>query len=270
MSPVIPPPQKYSGLLQFHVVVPSCKSHSPGWSSSSSLFPFSLCKNLFPPSDVNTSDSSMLDAGNQAFLLPNPAWQPARPHLLLPATLSEELGSSFSTGRESRDVARTPEPRKNPWHTSGIRKCLAAQASAACVRKSTGAFELSDLMLWESSKGSKFHKCTGYTNRTSSKDLIRKLQFIKRSPISYFNYFFSYARIAGWRLGCISEPSTLCCSLKHLSVIEGPVLVKKLFLKKLSGNILWSFWAIRLSMPADWSPVWRKMGNPSPREVSYF
>lgn len=194
MSPVIPPPQKHPGLLQSHAVVPSCKSCSPAWSSLSSLFPFLLCKNLFLPRHVNTSNPSTWDAGNQALLLPNPARQPVHSDLLLPTGLwEEELGSSFSTGRESRDDARIPELRKNPWHASEIMKCLAAQASAALVRRSTGALEASDLVLWASSKGSessRFHKYTGYTSCTSSKGLIRKLQLTKRASISYFNYMF--------------------------------------------------------------------------------
>lgn len=133
MSPVMPPPQKYSGLLQFRVVVPSCKSRSPARSSLSSLFPFLLCKNLFLPCHINTSNSSTRDAGNQALLPPNPAWQPAHPDLLLPTGLreEEELGSSFSIGKECSDGAKIPELRKNAWHTSEIMKCLAAHAFAA-------------------------------------------------------------------------------------------------------------------------------------------
>lgn len=195
MSPVIPPPQKYSGLLRFCVVVPSCKSRSPAWSSLSSLFSFPLCKSLFLPRHVKMSNSSTQDAGNQALLLPNTARPPVHPDLLLLTGLrEEELGSSFTTGRESRDGARIPGLRKNPWHTSDIMNCLAAQTSAAfaaLVRRST--LSQSDLPLQASSMGSKssrLHKRPGYTNHTSSKDLIRKLQFIKRAPIIYFNYVF--------------------------------------------------------------------------------
>lgn len=140
------------------------------------------------------SNSSTQDAGNQALLLPNTAQPPVHPELLLLTGLrEEELGSSFTTGRESRDGARIPGLRKNPWHTSDM-NCLAAQtfaAFAALVRRST--LSQSDLLLQASSMGSKssrFHKHTGYTNHTSSKDLIRKLQFIKRAPIIYFNYVF--------------------------------------------------------------------------------
>lgn len=70
---------------------------------------------------------------------------------------------------------------------------MTAQSFAALVRRSTSAFESSDLALWTSSKGyksSRFHKYTVCINNTSSKDLIRKLQFIKRAPISFFNYEF--------------------------------------------------------------------------------
>lgn len=212
----------------------------------SSLYPFLLCNILFLPWHINISNSSTQDAGNQALLLPSSAWQHMYP---VPTGLwVEKLVNSSSTGTESRDSARIQSWQKNPWHARNIMTRLTAQSFAALVRRSTSAFESSDRELWTSSKGhksSRFHKCTVCINNTSSKDLIRKIQFIKRAAISFFNYiFFSYARIARQRLGCISEPSTLCCSVKHPSVVEGMALVKKLGLKEMLENMLWSFWAI--------------------------
>lgn len=176
------------------------------------------------------SNSSTQDAGNQALLLHNPV----HPDTHLLTGLWEELGSCFSTRENLGMVPEYQSWGKNASHTSEIMRCLIAQFFAALDKRSTGAFEPSDVV----SCASRFHKCTGYTN-PSSKGLIRKLPFIIRAPISYFNYtFFFYTRIVRQRLWPISEPSILCCSVKHPSVIGGIAMVEKPFLKKLSEDIL--------------------------------
>lgn len=204
---------------------------------------------------------------------------PVHPDLLLLTGLwKQELGCSFSTGRKSRDPAGIQKLRKTPWHISKFMDGEVFGCLGFCCLK-----QKENWCLWatwtaimgkqQGSKSSGFHKCTGYPKHISSKDLIRKLPFIKRASIGYFNHMWGFflcqdSRAKIWMH--IGAKHFVLLS-KNPSVFEGIALVEKLLFEKPSEIILWSgAWVIRLSMPADSSPVLNKKRNPSLREMRYF